>query len=151
MIVTEPLTTYTVKGKNFPNVWEFKYDLNGVLKSFKILEGALTKTQQEWLFNVNRFPYLENEIKGWKSIKNIELIIGKPNLEFTTFWNTYNYKLKKVVSEKAWKRLSIADRINAIKGIQKYDGYLKRKSTQQKANASTYLNQRYWEDNYASL
>jgi hypothetical protein len=146
-----PVTIYTVKGRNFPTVWEFQYDLNGVLKLFKLLEGTLTETQRKWLFNPNRFPYLENEIKGWKSIKNIELIIGQPNLEFDTFWDVYKYKIKRVVAERAWKKLSKADRINAIKGIEKYDGFLKRKHNQSKANPATYLNQRYWEDNYGSL
>ena len=147
----EALTIYTVKGRNFPSVWEFHYDLNGFLKVFKLLEGELNETQRKWLFHPQRFPYMQNDINSWKSIKNIEVIEGVPNLSFDVFWDTYNHKIKKVVSERAWNKLSKADRLNAIKGIKNYDGYLKRKPNIQKAHGASYINQRYWEDNYGSL
>ncbi len=35
----ELVTTYTIKAKNTPHIWEFQYDLNGFLKAFKIIEG----------------------------------------------------------------------------------------------------------------
>ncbi|QKX04866.1 hypothetical protein HN014_08030 [Aquimarina sp. TRL1] len=144
----EVTTTYTVKSKNYPTIWEFKYDLNGVLTSFKI-DGSLNQTQIDWLFS-SKFPYKEEVIKKWKSIKNFEIIIGAPDLSFQTFWNVYGYKIKKVVSERAWKKLSKADRLNALKGVKKYNNFLYRKPGREKANAATYLNQKYWEDEYSS-
>ena len=42
-----PLTIYTVKGKNYPILLEFKYDLNGFLKEFKILDSELPEASQK--------------------------------------------------------------------------------------------------------
>ncbi len=92
--MTEPITTYTIKSKNTSNIWEFKYDLNGFLKEFKIIEGQLNKQQIEYLFHPLRFPYLETTIEGWKKIQKVEVIIGKPDLSFDTFWRLYNYKAR---------------------------------------------------------
>lgn len=144
-------TIYTIKGRNIQILWEFHYDLEGFLTDFKILEGQLNDTQIKWLFNPSRFPYRESAINTWKAIKNFEITIGKPELTFNVFWNTYNYKVKKVVAQRAWERLSQTDKMNAIAGIKKYDGFLHRKVSQAKANPATYLNQRYWEDSYGSI
>ncbi|WP_136464927.1 hypothetical protein [Flagellimonas onchidii] len=146
-----PRTIYTVKGKNTPMLWEFRYDLEGYLTDFKILEGRLNERQIKWLFTPIRFPYREASIRSWKAIKNFEMTIGRPELTFGVFWNTYNYKVKKVVAQRAWERLSQSDKMNAIAGIKKYDGFLQRKVSQAKANPATYLNQRYWEDSYGSI
>jgi len=144
-----PVTTYTIKGVFRPIIWEFKYNLNGDLVSFKILDThPLNDVQIEWLRE--NLPYKQNEIEDLRKHKNFELIKNEPDLSFTSFWNAYNYKVKKVMAERAWKKLSKADRINAIAKIKHYDGFLKRKFNQSKANPASYLNQRYWEDNYGS-
>ena len=144
------LTTYTVTGTNTNIVWRFKYRLNGLLFEFKLIEGELDQKQINWLFVKGHFPYKEAQIKGWKAIKNLKVEIGKPDLSFEAFWNAYNHKLKRVLSERAWKRLSAKDQLDAIKGIKAYDGMLSRKGIA-KAHPSTYLNQRYWEDNHQSI
>lgn len=146
----ETLTTYTVTGKNTNVVWFFKYDLNGLLREFKMAEGTLDEKQINWLFHKDRFPYQESTIKGWKAITNLHVEVGEPNLSFETFWSLYNHKVKRVVSEKAWERINQKDRMEAIKGIKPYDHYLARKGVG-KAHAATYINQRYWEDNHASI
>lgn len=146
-------TTYTVKSQNDTHIWEFQYDLNGHLRAFKILEGELSAKQMKWLFAQANFPANESIMKTiWmKNLKeNFEIIVGAPDLSFDAFWNAYNHKIKKVVSEKAWNRLSKKDRMEAIKGVKPYDNFLKRKGIA-KAHASTYINQRYWEDNHASI
>ncbi len=148
--MSEPITIYTVKGRNFPNVWEFHYDLEGFLVSWLLIDGQLTDKQREWLFNPSRFPYTEDVIKVWKTIKNIDVIVGQPDLSFDVFYNIYKYKVKRVTAEKAWKKLSKADRLEAIAGVKRYDGHLQRKHGQSKANPATYLNQRYWEDQYGA-
>lgn len=146
-------TTYTVKSQNDTHIWEFKYDLNGHLRSFKILEGELSAKQMKWLFAQANFPANESIMKTvWmKNLKeNFEILVGEPDLSFYAFWNSYNHKVKKVVSEKAWNRLSKKDRMDALKAIKPYDNYLARKGIA-KAHPATYINQRYWEDNHASI
>lgn len=149
--MTELFTTYTVTGKNTNIVWQFKYRLNGLLYEFKLMEGELDQKQINWLFVKGKFPYQEAQIKGWiNSIKNFKIEVGAPDLSFDTFYDHYNHKIKKPMSEKAWSRLSKKDQMAAIEYIPTYDKYLARKHVA-KAAPSTYLNQRYWEDNHASI
>lgn len=141
-----PLTTYTVQGKNSPIVWQFKYRLNGLLFSFEMLEGELDQKQVKWLFILGNFPYKEAQIKGWiKSIKNFKIEIGKPDLSFETFWNLYDEKQKKKVTEPLWYKLSKSDQIKAITYIRRYNNILRTKN-QAKALPDTYLRQKRWLD-----
>lgn len=142
----EPLTTYTVQGSNTSIVWQFKYRLNGLLYEFKLLEGELDQKQIQWLFVKGFFPYKEKQIKGWiKSIKNFKIEIGEPDLSFDTFWNLYAEKQKKLKAIDLWKKLSKADKINAIKYIRRYNNILRTKN-QAKALPDTYLRQKRWLD-----
>tara|TARA_R100001369_G_scaffold91021_3_gene131108 strand:+ start:2297 stop:2746 length:450 start_codon:yes stop_codon:yes gene_type:complete len=146
-------TTYTVKSIQDGFIWTFKYDLNGNLTAFIIDEGILSGKQMKWLFSSGKFPALETIMKNVWMVnlkKNFEITIGEPDLSFEAFWKLYNHKVKKVASEKAWKRLSKKDKMEAIKGIKSYNGMLSRKH-QHKAHASTYINQRYWEDDHNSV
>ena len=146
-----PTTTYTVKSNNTPIVWVFRYDLSGHLVAFEIKDGQLTDQQCLWLFNNSRFPWHESRLQPWFQNKKVTIEKGEPDLSFDTFYNAYKYKIKRVVAERSWKRLSRVDRMNAILGIRAYENHLKRHPRKQKANPSTYLNQRYWEDDYSSI
>lgn len=146
----EPLTTYTVKGRNLPIVLEFKYDLNGFLKHFENLSEPLGEKTQKWLFEGSRFPYKEATIKSWRGVRNIELIVGVPDLNFDTFYNLYKHKVGKLEAQRAWKKLNKADQLLAIQKIKDYNGYLQRKRIA-KANPATYLNKRRFEDDFNSI
>lgn len=65
--------------------------------------------------------------------------------DFDRFWNLYALKRDKVAAQRAWQRLSAADRRAAIDGIQAY-----RDACQQRGIAMMYpqgyLNHRRWED-----
>ncbi len=141
---------YHVIGSSFTGVMVFKYCLNGLLTSFELRDAdQLSEKQVDWLFSSN-FPYKEIQINYLKAIKNFTVTEGSFDLSFDTFWNAYKHKLKRVMAEKAWSKLSDVDKIAAIAGIKHYDGYLNRKRNVEKAHASTYLNQRYWEDEWGS-
>lgn len=149
--MSELRTIYTVKGRNFPVVWEFSYDLDGFLKQFNLLDGELTEQQIHWLFHPKRFPYRENAILSWsKAIKSFEVIIGQPDLSFDAFWKAYNYKVGKIPAEKAWKKLSKADKLQAFKSIKPYNAYLRRKGLE-KAYAQKYFNDRKFEDKFNTI
>lgn len=146
----EPLTTYTVKGRKTNNIWEFKYSLNGILKSFKILEDEILSDEQlSWL--KRHFPYKEATILQWKEkIINIEVLVGLPDLSFDAFWGLYNYKVGKANAQKQWNKLSEADKMNAIKSIKAYDGFIKRKQIA-KVYPERYLKHRRFEDQFNSI
>lgn len=147
-------TTYTVKSRKDGFIWQFKYHLNGDLYSFTILEGKLNDNQVKWLFESCNFPAIEVLMKTrWmvKLKKNFEITIGEPDLSFEAFWNAYNNKVgKKKMAENTWNKLSKANKIKALQAISSYNKYLSRKPGIDKAHATTYLNQEYWENEWKS-
>jgi hypothetical protein len=146
----EQLTTYTVKAKNTQTVWVFKYHLNGSLNEFKVLEGLPTEKQFDWLFKKGNFPYYEEQIKDWiKKLKaNFEILKVDPVFSFEMVWNLYNNKVKRVEAEKQFNKLKQADVIKLFLSIPGYDKYLQKKGVS-KAHLSTFINQRYFEDDWS--
>jgi hypothetical protein len=147
----EQLTTYTVRSKEKALLFLFKYDLNAHLKAFEILEGELTIAQQNWLFA--HFPANENQMKTiWQKIKiftdKFEIIKAAPVLDFENFWNIYNNKVSKSDSEKQYNKLKDADKIKCFLSIKGYDKYLA-KTGVAKAHLSTFINKRYFEDEWS--
>ena len=147
----EAVKTYSVIGSTFKGVMVFKYDLNGLLISFKLIDAEeLSEAQYNWFFKRGEFPYYEKQIGTLKAIRQFTVTEGDFNLTFEMFWVAYKYKVKKVLAEKAWDKLSDDDKIKAVAGIKHYLGFIQRKRSQEKAYPSTYLNQRYWEDEWGS-
>lgn len=148
--VQEPTTVYSVLGKNTNSLWEFRYDLEGFLKEFKIIEGVLNEAQISWLFHPKRFPYNESCIKQWQvAIKNIDVKIGLPDVSFETFYNLYGHKIDPKGAEKAWNRTKKSDKMLALKSVKAYKGYLKRKGIAQ-AYPATFLNKQLYLSQYNS-
>ena len=148
----EQTTNYTVKSKNSDNGWTFKYDLNGLLLEFKRLEGILSDNQVQWFFFKGNFPYKEVQIKEWigKLKVNFEITIGTPDLSFEALWNLYNYKIKRVESEKCFNKLKEADVIKLFLEVPKYNKYMTKK-THDKAHLSTFINKRMFEDDFSKV
>lgn len=146
----EQLVTYTIKSKNSNNIWEFKYHLNGVLYSFKALDGVLSTKQIDWLFVKANFPYKEDQIKHWqKKLKaNFEITVGEPDISFEALWNLYDYKVKKFEAEKAFKKLKEPDVIKCFFTIPGYNKYLQSKGVA-KAHLSSFINKRYFDDDWS--
>lgn len=144
---------YRAKGKEIGLVFLFKYDLNGHLKQFEIVEGELNGKQMKWLFSENNFPANESIMKAiWmkdkKYIQVFDIEKSVPDTSFEVFWNLYDHKVKRVLAEKIYEKLNEADKMKAISSIKPYNNYLQRRPGIQKAHPSTYLNQRYYEDEW---
>jgi len=147
----EQLTTYTVKSKEKGLIFLFKYDLNGHLKAFEILEGELSTSQIKFLFSPN-FPATEILMKTvWQKDKlyteRFEIIKAAPVLDFENLWQIYNNKVKKFEAEKSYNKLKEPDKIRCFLAIKGYDKYLA-KAGVAKAHLSTFINQRYFEDEW---
>lgn len=141
-------TTYTVKIER-GDIWVFKYNLNGVLIHFNVLEGDLTEKHANWLYIQGKFPYEEKHIKDWKAkLKQLTIEVGEPDFSFDSLWNLYDNKVKKFESEKAFKKLKQADIVKCFLSIPGYKKYLQKKGTA-KALLSSFINQRYFEDDWA--
>ncbi|KQC30195.1 hypothetical protein [Flagellimonas eckloniae] len=148
----EQLTTYTVKAKNREDVWVFKYHLNGVLRSFEVLEGILGEQQIKWLFRAGNFPYIETQVKNFMTNKNLkpffEVTIGLPDTSFEAFWSLFGKKQKRIDSERLWKKLSLADRIKALEGVRRYDNWLRLNNGIAKCLPDSYLRKKRWLDEF---
>ena len=151
--MNEQLTTYRAKGKEIGLVFLFKYDLNGNLKLFEIAEGELNANQMKWLFASANFPADESIMRSiWmkdkKYLKVFEIEKSVANLSFEALWNLYDNKVKKFESEKSFKKLKEADIIKCFLAVPGYNKYLQRKGVA-KAHLSTFINQRYFEDDWS--
>lgn len=146
----DPVTTYTIRGRNFPVIMVFKYGLNGVFKSLQLTEGEFTDKFREFLFHPERFPYLESNMEYWKSRKNVEVTIGEADVSFENFWNLYKLKVGKIDSEKLWNKLKKQEQIKAIQQIKAYEGFLRRRGTA-KMHPERYLRKKHFNDQFNSI
>lgn len=149
----EQFTTYRAKGKEIGLVFLFKYDLKGNLKLFEIAEGELNANQMKWLFASANFPADESIMRSiWmkdkKYLKVFEIEKSVANLSFEALWNLYDNKVKKFECEKSFKKLKEADIIKCFLSVPGYNKYLQRKGVA-KAHLSTFINQRYFEDDWS--
>mgnify|MGYP003407509931 FL=1 len=149
----EQLTTYRAKGKDIGLVFLFKYDLNGHLKLFEIAEGSLNARQMKWLFAETNFPADESVMRSiWmkdkKYTKVFEIQKSVADLSFNALWFLYEKKKKKFEAEKTFSKLKEADVIKCFLAIPGYNDHLLRKRTA-KAHLATFINQRYFEDDWS--
>lgn len=73
-----------------------------------------------------------------------------PDLSFEALWNLYNYKIKRVESEKCFNKLKEADVIKLFLEVPKYNKYMTKK-THDKAHLSTFINKRMFEDDFSKV
>lgn len=157
----EQLTVYRAQGKEIGLTFLFKYDLNGNLKTFDVAEGNMVEMQVLWLMKVPegadmpRFPAFEQDFKHrWlnsaEMTAKFDITVSPADLSFEAFWTAYNLKVKKDLAEKAWNKLSEADRILAFLALPRYEAYLV-KSGQAKAHPVTWINQKRWLDEYPEV
>ena len=138
--------TYTVKMQS-GDIWQFKYNLNGVLIFFNVLEGDLTTKQEKFLYLDGKFPWKESHIKSWSALyKTTTVEVGEPDLSFNAFWKLYpsNPLSKKKIALDRFNKLKPAD---LIKLFLKTPEFIKEKNKQNSTfpYAEVYINQRWWD------
>ncbi|CAD0008057.1 hypothetical protein [Flavobacterium salmonis] len=138
--------TYTVKMQS-GDIWQFKYNLNGILIFFNVLEGNLTPKQEKFLYLDGKFPWKEEHIKAWSKLyKTTTVEVGEPDLSFAAFWKLYpsNPLSKKKLANERFLKLKEADK---IKIFLKTPEFIKEKIKQNSPfpYAEVYINQRWWD------
>lgn len=139
-------TTYKVISDN-KYVWLFKYNLNGDLIHYEVMEGSLTENQCDWLFRKGNFPWKESSVKKWDSYKNIRIEVGEPDYSFNSLWELYGHKIKRFDSENKFNKLKQADIIKCFVAVPEYKKYLQSTGVSQ-TNLATFIHQRYYEDDW---
>ncbi len=108
-------------------------------------------TVEQLIFIKENLPITIDELEYiWKSrYRMFNYKTVEEDLSFNNFWNKYNYKVgNKARAEKLWEKLSDKDRVEVFIGVLKYDRYLSEHPGLGKAHATTFLNQRRWENEY---
>lgn len=138
-------TIYTVKMQS-GSIWQFKYNLKGILIYFNVMEGDLSEKQEKFLYLDGKFPWRETQIKEWaKLYKHATVEVGESDLSFENFWKRYDLKVKREASEKAWIKLADTDKIKCFLRLKKYNQNLAR-TNQAKAHLVTWINQKRYND-----
>jgi hypothetical protein len=122
------------------------YNNNGVLSGFLALTEE-SKSPEELIAFINFVPLTVEDLYKVSKHNKIPLVEILPDLSFQAFWDSYNYKDggSKKRANGLWEKISAKDRALAIGYLPKYDKFLAKKNIE-KAYASTYLNNRYWEN-----
>lgn len=140
--------TYTVKIEA-GDIWQFKYNLNGFLIGYNVLEGEIEQVHSDWLFPGGKFPYKEDKIKDWKKkLKQLTIEVGEPEITFAALWILYDNKVSKFDAEKSFNKLSDADRIKCFMAVPGYKKYLFKKGTGT-AHLATFINRQYYNDDWS--
>ncbi|MCF8339210.1 MAG: hypothetical protein K9I74_14630 [Bacteroidales bacterium] len=140
---------YIVTGQNTGLQINFTYNENGLLIAFEIREGDITLEQLRFIRKY--LPLKEKELDVWASALKgkVEIDEVPEDLSFDRFWNEYNYKVgNKQRAEKPWNKLGDAEKLKVLKSIPKYEYWLATHQGIAKAHATTYLNQRRWENEF---
>lgn len=143
----ELVKTYTVKMFS-GDIWQFKYNLRGVLIYFKVVEGDISEKQEKFLYLDGKFPWKESQIKTWSTqYKKTTIEIGEPNLSFAMFWKMYPYNplSKKKLAQERFDKLKEADKIKILMKIPEYIK-LKTKDDTKFPYAEVFIHQRWWDN-----
>ena len=139
----EKLITYKVTFKETKDEWLFQYrESDKIIYSFFNLKGNRILT----LLDKNQFPGTIARMEEWTQYKqkiSIELVLD--DYSFDAFWEKYNLKQKRELSEKAFNKLSLVDKIKCFNKLPSYDAYINAKGIN-KALMVTWINQKRYND-----
>lgn len=127
---------------------------NGKLAGFLIPESEdFTDTHLVWLLNWLRSQVFENQLydNAHDATNMVKFTVREveQDLSFENFWNTYGYKVGNIPrTRKLWNALSDDEKIACFVGIRQYKYWLSLNSNTDHMFASTFLQQRRWENEY---
>ncbi|MBK5213393.1 MAG: hypothetical protein JJE55_07010 [Flavobacteriaceae bacterium] len=143
-------TTYTVIGSTFTGTMIFKYDLDGFLTHFELVDAQLDEKQRNWLYT-QKFPYTVERLKHFYAISNFTVTKGMPDLSFEAFYNLFGNKVKRTRSESLWNKLTDTEKTNAIASVKPYKYWLGRQRGIAQQQPDTYISQKRWLDDFRSM
>ncbi len=109
-------------------------------------DANITEKQHIWLLkNIPRelieLETLRETIKG-----NLDEV--PEDISFEAFWEAYGKKVKRVRALGIYKKMTDAQRLQAIAAIKPYDRFLQRTTWRSKADPDTYLRGGYYETDW---
>jgi len=132
-------------GKAITMTFEFGDDQFKFLISWKVQgEWPLWFWRDIWKYP----PLAEAELLKWGQ-PNTTIEKVADDLSFAAFWAAYKNSLgDKKKAQKLWELMPDEDKIAALISLPKYHYWLACKNGIEQLHATTYLNQRRWENDY---
>ena len=135
------MTTYQMHSKKLSVDYQFKFDDNGMILGFEILDGSVISLEKRR----ELIQYTPDNIEMLKTFckkHSIELFEIKTDLSFEYFWKVYaNTRGSKPEAIKLWDKMSDNTKNLAIRYIPKYNV---QRGTEAQCHATKYLRQQYW-------
>ena len=144
------LKTYTVTHRATKKVWVFKYNIHGDLRSFEPLDGRINDELAMYMFGGMKFPYNEDRMGLFKKHlkKQFEIDVNELEYDFDLFWNEYAHKTRNKETKDYWKKMSVEDRVKAVKGVRKYKNFLRLNSWRSPVDPIRYLKREMFNDEF---
>lgn len=139
---------YSITSSAFEGELTFAYDESDVLTGFF---NAATMNEQQIVWLATHFPMtvsLLEQVAGMSSTLTIRLTTQE--VTFQEFWDAYNYKVDRKDAEKAWDKLTLAEKITAFERIPSYNYFLMTRRNQERMYPATYLRGKY-DNDYKAL
>jgi hypothetical protein len=123
----------------------FEYSVEEGLLSIQF-EGIFTDMQKVWILTQSPPTLGNTRLEQYFESNKIRITPFEEDLSFQFFWQKYNFKHgNKPRAERLWNALTDAEKAQAFTKLKKYLYELASSSIEQ-AHASTWLNQRRWEN-----
>lgn len=135
---------YTVRSKNSGTVVQYTYKA-GILSGVNILNDNVQYNVAEKVFTKTLYG-LEEEFLEFLQKHSAVFELNERHPTFEDFWSKWLKKVKKVEAEKQWKKLSIAEQIQAYNYLSQYNRR-KMQNGEYIQNPDSWLRQRVFMDN----
>jgi hypothetical protein len=134
---------YVIMGEDLDGCMEFLFDdANKMILEFRA-DFQLSEGQAVWM--AKNFPTHERILlEVWKPAIKAKITAVLESPKFAAFWDKYENKQGKADAQKAWAKLSDAERVLAIRNIPAYKNSIN--SWQSMLMAATYLNKKRFMD-----
>lgn len=132
---------YVLTSPRFAGNVTFWYNEDDILVYFHN-EAEMNIQQHSWL--LRHLPTQEDAIKPLSSVIEGTLELLPEDLSFDRFWNAYARKVNRARVEPMWKKMSDAEKLQAIMQIKPYERYLQRTGFRGKADPENYLRKGYF-------
>ncbi|MBC7399825.1 MAG: hypothetical protein H7289_07745 [Mucilaginibacter sp.] len=138
---------YSLTSQNLTGSVVFGYDDNGFLMLYDATPAELNEKQI--IAILKNLPRSESELHIIVEKTKCKLELLPEDFTFDTFWDAYKKKINLKRTKPLYEALSDVDKQRAIKSIKPYEDYLTRTKFRGKADADTFLRNRYFETDWS--
>lgn len=133
---------------NFQGTIQLLYDLESKLVIVDLQETQLDTDQSDYL--IRKVPVVYNKETFKQSFGNSQLNILESNVEvtFELFYSTHGVLRNPDRAKAFWNRMNKTDQIKAHFKRHQYDRYCAMNGWYTKVHPTTYLKERYWEQDW---